>query len=52
MVPLCAAFSPDGRQLAVGLENGGLKGFEFHPDMRQVGCSFVVIYHLNCMQRV
>ncbi|WIA35025.1 hypothetical protein OEZ86_003516 [Tetradesmus obliquus] len=36
MTALCAAFSPDGRQLAVGLDGGGLKGFEFHPEMRQV----------------
>jgi hypothetical protein len=36
MSPLAAAFSPDGQQLAVGMDNGGLKGFEFHPDMRQV----------------
>jgi hypothetical protein len=37
MTPLAAAFSPDGKQLAMGMDGGGLKGFEFHPDMRQVG---------------
>jgi hypothetical protein len=37
MTPLAAAFSPDGKQLAVGTDGGGLKGFEFHRDMRQVG---------------
>lgn len=36
MSAVCACFSPDGKQLAVGLGNGGIKGYEFHPAMRQV----------------
>lgn len=31
-----AAFSPDGKQLMVGLNNGGLKSYEFHPETKQV----------------
>lgn len=31
-----AAFSPDGKQLMVGLNNGGLKAYEFHPETKQV----------------
>eukprot|EP00775_Hariotina_reticulata_P006916 gene6916-7132_t len=36
-----AAFSPDGKQLTVGLNNGGLKTYEFHPETKQAFSSQV-----------
>ena len=31
-----AAFSPSGEHLAVGLANGGVQVFEFHPNLQQL----------------
>jgi WD40 repeat protein len=44
-----ASFSPSGEHLAVGLANGGLQVFEFHPTLQQVHWSMAATAYISVL---